>query len=139
MQTPAGQPIDPQSVLAGKTGELDATDKRRGGVTIQLGDAGGNLLHDAGGHVIQTVTRRQRLLRITGLMPGTYSVFEVQPNGYISGINTVGTSGGVAPKPGQALSPTMLDSSATARTTPSCLCRCRPAPFRNRTISAKCS
>ncbi|MDZ4783214.1 MAG: SdrD B-like domain-containing protein, partial [Planctomycetia bacterium] len=57
------------------------------GVDVQLFDSAGNLLQT-------TKTDSAGVYRFTGLAPGVYSVFEVQPAGYYDGGENVGNAGG---------------------------------------------
>ncbi len=57
------------------------------GVTIQLKDAQGNV-------VAQTTTNAQGEYEFTNLRPGTYSIVELQPAGYLDGDEHVGSAGG---------------------------------------------
>ena len=62
-------------------------DEPLAGVTIELRDATGVVIRTA-------VTDANGMYRFDDLMAGTYSVFEVQPAGYIDGGEDVGTAGG---------------------------------------------
>lgn len=65
----------------------DASDVPIAGVTIRLRDAGGNL-------VGTTTTDANGRYFFGNLKPGTYSVEEVQPNGFFHGGQTVGSGSG---------------------------------------------
>ncbi|HEY1600588.1 MAG TPA: SdrD B-like domain-containing protein [Pirellulales bacterium] len=57
------------------------------GVTVQLIDSSNQI-------VATTVTDQNGQYKFSNLMPGTYSVHEVQPNGYFEFGNSVGSAGG---------------------------------------------
>ena len=57
------------------------------GVTIQLKNAQGNV-------VAQTTTNAQGEYEFTNLRPGTYTIVELQPAGYLDGEEHVGSLGG---------------------------------------------
>ena len=87
-----GAPVDPAvaASIAGTVyhdrndnGTIDAGEEGIGGVTIELLQGGvvvATTTTDANGHY-----------SFTGLMPGTYTVHEVQPGGWIDGKDTLGT------------------------------------------------
>jgi protocatechuate 3,4-dioxygenase beta subunit len=58
------------------------------GVVIQLRDATGNVIRT-------TVTDANGTYRFDDLVAGTYTVFEVQPSGYLDGGESIGTAGGI--------------------------------------------
>ncbi len=62
-------------------------DRVLSGVTLHLLDSDGNL-------VAETVTDENGNYSFTGLRPGTYSVREFTPNGYLDGAETTGTVSG---------------------------------------------
>ncbi len=70
-------------------GVLDEGEQRIEGVTIQLLDADGNL-------IAETLTNVQGRYRFTGLTAGNYTVREIQPNGFVDGIDSIGLVDGVA-------------------------------------------
>ncbi|MDG1810215.1 MAG: SdrD B-like domain-containing protein [Pirellulaceae bacterium] len=65
-------------------GMLDGNEPGIGGVTIQLFDAGGNL-------VSETITDTSGQYAFGGLYAGTYSIKEIQPTDYIDGKDSLGT------------------------------------------------
>ncbi|MES1213613.1 MAG: SdrD B-like domain-containing protein, partial [Singulisphaera sp.] len=69
------------------------------GVTLILADANGQVMLDSNGQAIQTVTDANGHYQFTGLMPGTYTILEIAPAGYIDGLNAVGSTGGVPINP----------------------------------------
>jgi len=52
---------------------------------------------------------------IAGLMPGNYFVEEVQPAGYLDGLDAAGTAGGVAHNPGDTIDGIRLQSGQSGR------------------------
>ena len=64
------------------------TDAPLAGVQIDLLDSHGAV-------IATTTTNQQGDYQFTGLVPGTYSVFEHQPAGYLEGMDSVGTVNGV--------------------------------------------
>lgn len=89
-------PPDPIELLKTRDGVFGPEDRPLGGVVIRLGDANGVPVLDAAGEPITTVTRADGYYEFTDLMPGVYTVIETHPDGYIDGLNTVGTKGGYA-------------------------------------------
>jgi serine-aspartate repeat-containing protein C/D/E len=77
-------------VWADRNGDClpDSGESPIAGVTIQLLDANGNL-------VATRLTDSQGQYQFDDLRPGTYSVKEIQPAGYIDGDEMVGSHGGV--------------------------------------------
>jgi serine-aspartate repeat-containing protein C/D/E len=78
------------STIAGKVyhdrnqnGNHDPTEERIAGVTIQLLDREGNL-------VAQTITDRNGDYKFVGVRAGQYDLVEIQPTGYLDGIDTPG-------------------------------------------------
>jgi hypothetical protein len=61
-----------------------------------MGDANGVPITDAQGQPITAVTNSRGYYEFNNLAPGVYTVIEVHPAGYVDGLNTVGTKGGVA-------------------------------------------
>jgi len=68
---------------ANNDGILDPSEERIGGVMIQLFDADSNL-------VAETRTDAQGNYCFTGLMPGEYSVKQIQPAGFLDGKDSLG-------------------------------------------------
>jgi protocatechuate 3,4-dioxygenase beta subunit len=77
-------------------GKFDSSDAPIAGVTLTLCNAEGAPLTDSKGNKIQAVTNSSGYYEFSGLEPGVYTVLEDQPNGYVDGLDTVGTLGGVA-------------------------------------------
>lgn len=84
-------------------GQLTADDTPLAGVTLILADANGTPLVDKAGQRITTVTDADGFYQFRGLLPGVYSVLEVQPTGYVDGRDTAGAAGGVALNPGDII------------------------------------
>ncbi len=78
-----------------RDGKLTSDDTRLSGITLQLCDASGNPLYDDNGKAITTTTNAKGYYQFTNLLPGQYSVVEVQPTSYLMGITTAGTEGGI--------------------------------------------
>ena len=98
--------IRPQDLRDYRDGKLTSDDTRLGGVTLELRnilglpfDASRALpgIYDDG--PIRVTTNADGYYEFTGLRPGTYHVYEVQPELYIDGLDTPGTTGGVAVNP----------------------------------------
>ena len=86
-----------------RNGQKTSDDVMLAGVVLQLADGAGNPLRDMGGNLIQAVTDANGFYRFDGLMPGVYTVFEVQPGGLIDGLDTPGSTGGSSSYPGDAI------------------------------------
>lgn len=89
-------PPDTLEALKTRDGVLDASDKRLSGVVLTLGDALGEPVLDVQGQPITTVTNEEGYYEFTNLLPGVYTVVEVHPEGYVDGLDTAGSKGGVA-------------------------------------------
>ena len=104
-----GTVIDVASV---RNGQRTADDKPLAGVMLRLADLGGEIVLDAFGNPVTVTTDANGFYRFTGLEPGKYyTVFEVQPSGYVNGIDSPGTTGGMPLKFGDPLRPTVLAGS----------------------------
>ena len=57
---------------------------------------------------IHTTTDAQGFYQFVGLPPGTYAVFEVHPAGFVDGVDTAGSLGGLAVNPSDHLNPLAL-------------------------------
>ncbi len=79
-----------------RDGKRTADDKPIAGVKLLLYDGTGNPILDGQGRQLTTKTDAKGFYQFTGLRDGTYLVRELQPDGYIDGIDTPGTTGGVA-------------------------------------------
>lgn len=92
-----GQPQpDPYTL---RDGRLTPDDIPLAGVEIQLRDAQGLPVLDARGQPIVTYTNQDGYYEFTGLRPGVYTILEIQPPGYVDGVDTPGSLGGVAVNP----------------------------------------
>ncbi|MEZ6092046.1 MAG: SdrD B-like domain-containing protein [Pirellulaceae bacterium] len=94
------QPQDLRSISDGKR---TADDKPLAGVTLELRNVlgqpflGENALPGTyPDGPIRTVTDANGYYEFRGLNDGTYHVYQVQPDGYIDGLDTPGSSGGFA-------------------------------------------
>lgn len=72
------------------------------GVTVRLADENGVLLRDSNGNFIEALTDATGMYCFT-VMPGRYTVYEVQPNGYLDFLDFAGTTGGAADNPGDTI------------------------------------
>jgi len=93
-----------------RDGLLTDDDVPLAGVVLRLADGNGNLLRDEHGQPITAITDANGYYQFTGLWPGVYSVIQVQPEGYIDGINRPGTHGGIAVNRWTPLDPLMIGS-----------------------------
>lgn len=103
-----GRPAD--NLLATKDGQLTPDDIRLAGVTVQLrnGITGqpitGTMMipgtYPAG--PIQTTTNADGYYQFDGLPPGNYAIYTIQPQGFADGIDTPGTTSGIAVNPGNS-------------------------------------
>ncbi len=107
IQVQQGQ--DPTPAMAARDGLRTADDRPLAGVTMYLGDAAGNLIRGPGGAPVATVTDANGFYQFAGLAPGVYSVFEAQqPAGLFDGLDTPGSTGGVAANPGAEGNPALI-------------------------------
>ncbi|MEX0712160.1 MAG: SdrD B-like domain-containing protein, partial [Pirellulales bacterium] len=83
-----------------RDGQRKPTDRPIAGVRLRLADATGVLLLDGQGNPMEAETNAAGFYIFTGLPPGLYTVLEVQPAGYIDGLDTAGSLGGIAINPG---------------------------------------
>jgi len=93
-----------------RDGQLTPDDMRLAGVTLILCDAGGYPLDDGHGNQITAVTNADGYYEFTGLYAGIYSVVEVVPTGYVSGVDTVGSHGGLVVNQYAVIAPSILNS-----------------------------
>ncbi len=91
-------PTDPDPTVKPPewNGKIEDATKRISGVVLILADANGVPLRDADGNLITVKTDSSGYFEFKDLKPGTYSVLEEQPDGYIDGIDTPGSTGGKA-------------------------------------------
>lgn len=106
-----GTPLSPH--LLGRTGERGPQSIPLAGVVIRLMDGQGNPVRDAEGREIVAVTDTNGFYEFSGLPPGTYSLYQVHPEGFVDWLDTPGTHGGLAVNPGEPLDPAILASLAT--------------------------
>ena len=112
--TPDGLP--PDNVAAIRDGQLTPDDQRIGGAVLELrnGVTGEAITADQAlpgiypDGAIRTTTDANGFYEFTGLTAGNYAVFEIQPDGFIDSIDTVGTLSGIAINQGEPLSPATL-------------------------------
>ncbi len=104
--------IDAADLRDYRDGQLTPDDTRLGGVTLELRnilgfpfDASRALPGTYADGPIRTTTDEFGYYEFTGLRPGTYHVYQVQPEDFIDGLDTPGTTGGVAVNPADTLHP----------------------------------
>ena len=90
---PPGQTLPDVDTI--RTGVRTPTDKPIAGVTLALYDEAGNVVLSDSGQPLTAVTDGNGFYQFTDLDDGTYIVREFQPAGYIDGIDTQGSTGGV--------------------------------------------
>lgn len=98
--------LDPRDLREFRDGVLTNDDTRLSGVTLELRNVLG-LAFDASRALpgvypdgpIQVTTGADGYYEFTGLRPGTYHVYQVQPGDFIDGLDTPGSTGGVAVNP----------------------------------------
>jgi hypothetical protein len=77
-----------------RDGKHTSDDKPLAGVTLILCDGSGVPLTDGEGNDITTTTDANGYYEFTGLEPGIYSIRQIQPSGYVAGVDTAGSNGG---------------------------------------------
>ncbi len=78
-----------------RDGKLTPDDTRLSGIVMQLCDGSGYPMQDAHGNPITTMTDANGYYEFSGLQPGDYSVIAHVPDGYVPGVDTAGSMGGV--------------------------------------------
>jgi protocatechuate 3,4-dioxygenase beta subunit len=89
------QPPSQIELLKTHDGVLRSEDERLAGVVLRLGDANGVPFPDED-HAMTAVTDAQGYYEFDNLPPGVYTVIQEHPAGYVDGVNTPGTKGGLA-------------------------------------------
>jgi hypothetical protein len=112
----------PANIASLRDGQLTPDDLRLAGVTLELrytltGEVvrGEDLLpgtYPSG--PVRTVTDANGFYQFRGLPQGNYSIFEVQPGGYIDSLDTPGTTSGLAVNIGTFISPLTIETFAAA-------------------------
>ena len=100
------------NVPALRDGVFTPDDTPLAGVVLQLCDASGVPLPDGNGGLITTVTDANGYYEFDRLYPGIYSIVEIQPEGYISGIDTAGSHGGLVVNGYTSVDPAVLGTLA---------------------------
>ncbi len=114
---PVDQPGQIPDVLALRDGQLTPDDILLPGVLLQLRDGitglpiyGSAALpgYYAGDQPITTLTNSGGYYEFLGLPPGSYAVYEIRPEGYLPGIDTPGSTGGIVISPLVTTDPDVL-------------------------------
>lgn len=108
----------PDNLQPLRDGRLTPDDIRLPGVELHLSDGfTGHQIETSTalpgrytGQFVTTRTDANGFYQFTGIPHGNYSVYQVHPQGYVDGIDTVGTRSGVAFNAGQPVSPLIRDS-----------------------------
>ena len=79
-----------------------------------MGDATGEAIRDALGQPRTTVTDANGYYQFVGLLPGLYTVRQIQPADYLDFIDTPGTTGGIAINRNDSISPLLLETLTVA-------------------------
>ncbi len=82
-----------------RDGQWTSDDRPLAGVWLQLGDEVGAPVLDDQGQPRLAVTDANGYYEFAQLPPGTYTIFEYQPEGYLDGNDTAGSHGGIALNP----------------------------------------
>lgn len=112
--TADGQP--PSNLRDYRDGTKTADDKPLAGVVLELRDGisgdvitGGQALPGFyGSGPIRTVTDENGFYEFRGLPRGNYAVYEIHPQGYFDGIDTPGTTSGIAINPSDEVNPLVI-------------------------------
>ena len=103
------QQPEPQELREYRDGRLTPDDSPLAGVTLELRNVLGqpyDAIRALAGRYedgpIRTTTDAQGFYQFDGLRPGTYHVYQVQPTDYIDGLDSPGSTGGVAVNLGDA-------------------------------------
>lgn len=91
-----------------RDGTFKPGDKPIAGVVLRLANAIGQQIYDAEGNPVTTVTDSHGYYEFTGLYPGAYTIYQEHPDGYVDGIDTPGSHGGLVNNPGDPLDPMQL-------------------------------
>jgi len=98
----------PPEVASIRDGRFTSDDRPIAGVVLQLGDGSGAPELDSQGRPITTTTDARGYYEFTGLLPGVYTILQVHPDGYVDGIDTPGSLGGLAVNKHEPLDPLTL-------------------------------
>ncbi len=112
--TPDGLP--PADLESIRDGQLTPDDTRLAGVQLELRhgvtglpiSSSSALPGTYSGTTITTTTNANGFYQFTGLRPGIYAVYQVQPDGYYDSLDTAGSLGGLAINPRSGLNPFVL-------------------------------
>jgi len=112
--TPDGQP--PSNLEDHRDGTRTADDTPLAGVVLELRDgiSGDAITGDQalpgfyGDGPIRTVTDANGFYEFRGLPRGNYAVYEIHPEGYFDGIDTPGTTSGIAINPSDDVNPMLI-------------------------------
>ena len=106
----SGDAIEADQLRQYRDGLLTEDDTRLGSVRLELRSILGQPFPAdralAGVYAdgpIQVTTDADGYYEFTGLRPGTYHVYQVQPDDYVDGLDTPGSAGGVAVNPADAI------------------------------------
>jgi len=92
---------------ADNDGVMDPGEQGIGGATIEVERVGTD---DWGVSVVRTTSTADGSWSVDGLRPGEYLVVEVQPDGYLDGLDAAGTAGGSPQNPGDRIDGIRLTS-----------------------------
>ncbi|MDE0866347.1 MAG: carboxypeptidase regulatory-like domain-containing protein [Rubripirellula sp.] len=93
--------LQPESLRQYRDGLLTIDDLRIEGAMLELRDASGmsvaatdSLPGHYDGDLVLASTDAEGFYEFTGLRPGIYHVYQMQPHGYVDGLDTAGSTGG---------------------------------------------
>ena len=103
-------PLNPEDLRDFRDGKLTEDDELLSGVTLQLRNVLGQPFDSSralpgvySDGAIEVTTDADGYYEFTGLRPGTYHVYQVQPDDFIDGLDTAGTAGGLAVNPADVI------------------------------------
>lgn len=101
-----------------RNGQFTNDDTPIRGVTLELRNGitgeiiSGEQTLAGGTGAVRATTDENGFYHFTGLRPGNYAVFEIQPDGYIDNVDTAGTTDGIAINPTDSVDPFVLSTLA---------------------------